>query len=85
MEITKERGIQLLTSYNIYELSLFIREYCSFYKKDYNLTTVFIQMLIARGSLKPLVDSTVEYLLIKNNISITRLIDLKTNTIIKIF
>ena len=85
MEITKEKGIQLLTSYNIYELVSFIKEYCSFYKKDYNLTTMLIQMLIERGALKPLVDYTVQHLLIKNNITITRLIDLKTNTIIKIF
>lgn len=85
MEITRERGVELLNSFNVNELSAFIREYCSFYKKDYNLTTVFIQKLIKNNTLKLLVDSTVRQLLTKQNISINTLVDLRKNIIIKIF
>lgn len=85
MKLTRERGIYLLNSFDKNELSAFIREYCQHNKKDYNMTTILIQSLIGSNTLKLLVDSTVRDLMQKQNLSITTLMDLRSNQIIKIF
>lgn len=85
MKLTRERGIYLLNSFDINELSAFIREYCQYHKKDYNMTTILIQSLIGNNTLKLLVDSTVKDLMQKQNLSIITLMDLRNNKIIKFF
>lgn len=85
MKLTRERGIYLLNSFDKNELSAFIREYCQYNKKDYNMTTILIQSLIGSNTLKLLVDSTVRDLMQKQNLSITTLMDLRSNQIIKFF
>ena len=85
MELTKERGIRLISSNNAQELIDFLFEYCRFHNKDEFKTQIFLQYIAMNGELKPLVNSVVYELLQKQNISITILIDTNTNTIIKYF
>ena len=85
MEITKEEGVKLLNSINQNELLDFLYNYCISKGKDKDKTNIFLQIITMQGQLKSLVDFTVRQLLLEQNISITTLIDLRKNQIIKIF
>ena len=83
MEITREKAVELLNSTDINVLYSFIYDYCIFHKKDPNITNIFIRALIELGMIKSLVNSTVLKLVENNNLLIDKLVDLKSNTIIK--
>lgn len=85
MELTKERGIELLKSHNRQELGQFIVQYATSKGKDPNKTQILIQYLLIKNLLKELVDNTVLHLLQKQGITITSVIDRRSGEILKIY
>jgi hypothetical protein len=85
MQITRERAVELLNENDLNKDLNFLFEYCKFHQKDENLINLFLQIIFKKGLLKSFVIDAVYKLVEKNNISLNKIIDLRTNTILKVY